>query len=224
MRKMLRSIQCFRCSRICRSFHTQTLRFIIINPLRPSWVFQVVGTLRALLLWSPVAYTPCRSEGTHYHMTHWPKCALRVYMTADSLSGLIPSCLLTRSLTGRPDLSSMKVGIVIMLRERLEHNRTRLQIAIRQLDVISGMLFGRRPTELPLLSRPVVPSPACGRKIPHRVPGGVAGWWWVQQRTFRRCECAQWIRQARVSHGLPRLAGVARCGEIDEMRCASNRI
>ena len=63
--------------------------------------------------------------------THWPKCALRVYMTADSLSGLIPSCLLTRSLTGRPDLSSMKVGIVIMLRERLEHNRTRLQIAIR---------------------------------------------------------------------------------------------
>ena len=80
MRKMLRSIQCFRCSRICRSFHTQTLRFIIINPLRPSWVFQVVGTLRALLLWSPVAYTPCRSEGTHYHMTHWPKvfiCTLR---------------------------------------------------------------------------------------------------------------------------------------------------
>ena len=46
-------------------------------------------------------------------------CALRVYMTADSLSGLIPSCLLTRSLTGRPDLSSMKVGIVIMLRERV---------------------------------------------------------------------------------------------------------
>ena len=27
---------------------------------------------------SPVAYLPCLIEGTHYHMTHGPKCARRV--------------------------------------------------------------------------------------------------------------------------------------------------